>query len=374
MILLLLSPFICVGAERFSFVSTMIKEQLTIQVALPNSCNHSTNFKYPVLVVLDGSTQFEHISAGVQFLSSYAIIPEMIVIGVSTIHRLKNFTHTESSKFKGRSGGAQVYTSFLQEELLPELRDKYRIAPYEIISGHSLSGLYTSYLALTSNSEFNAAISISPSLWWDNASLVSHDKKLQKLKIEKPMRWFLSLASEPNEMKSAFDAMLGSLNKNTPDKLVLFHAQFPDETHDSTPLIGNNKALQAIFSGWNAVPEINVMSLAELQKFYQSKRLEFGYEFPMSEHQYNVYGLKASYEGKTDWGVEILEQGAMYFKLSDIIWDSLATAYALNNELEKAITASEKALQLAKQYDSVFLSDIIAQNKKLQANQLVSKH
>lgn len=73
-------------------------------------------------------------------------------------------------------------------------------------------------------------------------------------------------------------------------------------------------------------------------------------------------------------GVEILEQGAMYFKLSDIIWDSLATAYALNNELEKAITASEKALQLAKQYDSVFLSDIIAQNKKLQANQLVSKH
>ena len=65
LIILLLSPLICVGAERFSFVSSMIEEQVTIQVTLPNTYTHSTDFTYPVLVVLDGSTQFEHIAASV---------------------------------------------------------------------------------------------------------------------------------------------------------------------------------------------------------------------------------------------------------------------------------------------------------------------
>lgn len=174
-------------------------------------------------------------------------------------------------------------------------------------------------------------------------------------------------------MKSSFDAMLDNLNTKPSSKLVWFDAQFPNETHDSTPLIDNAQGLQAIFSGWNAVPEIDVLSLTKLQIFYQDKAHEFGYEFPMSMHQYNVYGLKASYEGKTAWGVEILEQGAINFELSDIIWDSLATAYFLNDELDKAIVASEKALLLAKRYDSLFLNEIIIQHKKLTAKWMASE-
>ncbi|MBN3495748.1 hypothetical protein [Vibrio neptunius] len=159
--------------------------------------------------------------------------------------------------------------------------------------------------------------------------------------------------------------MIESLNRKSPNNVIWAHANYPNETHDSTPLIGNSQALKVIFDGWNAVPEVDVMSLKELQAFYLAKSNEYGYTFPMSVHQYNVYGLKAAYEGKVDWGVEILEQGVKTFGASEILWDSLATAYSLNHELNQAMDASEKALLLAKKNNSLFLNEIAAQNEAL---------
>ncbi|WP_444930818.1 alpha/beta hydrolase [Microbulbifer sp. SSSA002] len=349
------------------FFSETINEEITVQVSLPDTYKHSDTFKYPVLVVLDGSTQFEHVAASARFLSTYAIIPEMIVVGVNTPYkRLKFYTHTEPEEYRNRSGQAELYKEFLQGELLNKIRKQYRLAPYQIISGHSLSGLFTSYLALSEGSEFNAAISISPSLWWDEATLISEYSKYQQFKRKKPIKWFLSLANEPHdEMKGAFKAMIESLSKESPNNVIWAHSTFPNETHDSTPLIGNSQALKSIFDGWNAVPEVDVMPLMKLEDFYLAKSTEYGYTFPMSAHQFNVYGLKAVYEGKVNWGVAILERGVKIFEASEILWDSLATAYSLNNEFKKAVDASEKALFLAKRNSSLFLSEIVAQNKVL---------
>ncbi|WP_045974281.1 alpha/beta hydrolase [Vibrio neptunius] len=364
--LIFISSYSFGGTKSLMFSSETINEEVTVQVSLPDTYEHSDSFKYPVLIALDGSTQFEHIAASVRFLSTYAIIPEMIVVGVSTpYNRLKFYTHTELEQYKNRSGQAELYKQFLQDELLNKIKEHYRLAPYQVISGHSLSGLFTSYLALSDGSEFNAAISISPSLWWDKATLISEYSKYQKLDREKPVKWFLSIANEPGEMKEAFSSMIESLNRKSPNNVSWAHANYTNETHDSTPLIGNSQALKVIFDGWNAVPEVDVMSLKELQAFYLAKSYEYGYTFPMSVHQYNVYGLKAAYEGKVDWGVEILEQGVKTFGASEILWDSLATAYSLNNELDQAMDASEKALLLAKKNNSLFLNEIAAQNEAL---------
>ncbi|MFA0813198.1 alpha/beta hydrolase [Microbulbifer epialgicus] len=365
--LLFVSQFSFGGSERFVLSSEYLNEDVNIQVSLPDTYNHSERFRYPVLIVLDGSTQFEHIAGSVKFLSTYAIIPELIVVGVSANNRLKYFSHTQVEKFVDRSGKAELYTKFLQDELLIRLSSKYRTAPYNLISGHSLSGLYTSYLALSESSEFNAFISISPSLWWDNSELVRNYAKYNENRGRPPVRWFLSMASETDEMKISFDAMLNNLTTNNPDNITWFHSRFPNETHDSTPLIGNGQGLQALFEGWNAVPEVDVMSLEQLQKFYLDKESEYGYLFPLSVHQFNVYGLKATYEGKTEWGVEILKSGVKTFDSSEILWDSLATAYSLNGDLDKALNASEKALGIAKRTKSIFLGEIVSQNESLKA-------
>ena len=82
-------------------------------------------------------------------------------------------------------------------------------------------------------------------------------------------------------------------------------------------------------------------------------------------HQYNVYGLKAAYEGELEWGTEILEKGVEVFGQSEILWDSLAAVYSMNDDTESALQASNKALKLARQHQSKYLSEIKAQNVDL---------
>ncbi|MCF6437583.1 alpha/beta hydrolase-fold protein [Pseudoalteromonas sp. MMG022] len=354
------------NVERFSITSKIIDETTTVRVSLPDTYTHSSSFSYPLLIVLDGATQFPHVAASTQFLSTYAILPEMVVVGVSTHKRLQYFTPTEHEEFVGRSGQASAFKAYLHKELLPSLKSKYRIAPYYVVSGHSMGGLFTSYLALQNESEFNAHIAISPSLWWDEKTLM--DTYLSTEQLTQPKRWFLSMANEPGEMNDSYVAMLDALKKKPVKNLYWFSQRFAEETHDSTPLIGNAQALKSLFHNWNAVPEVDVMSLQQLQVFYQHISGEYGYNFPLSAHQYNVYGLKAAYEGKTAWGVEILEQGVKHFAQSEILWDSLATAYNLDSKPVKALSASKQALQLAKTNDSIYLHEITSQN-----NQLMSK-
>jgi len=375
-LIFLLSMQVMAQPDKMQIHSEILNDDINLQIKLPDTYGHSNDFRYPVLVVLDGSTQFEHIAANVSFLSSYAIVPEMIIVGVSSNHRLKSFTPTQLEQFKDRSGGAENYRQFLETELLSGLGQKYRTANYHILSGHSMAGLFSSYVALTPNTRFNAAISISPSLWWDNDWLVRESAKLAVAKRTKPMRWFLSIASEPNEMASAFAAQMtqlqntlgnsSSVKHSSARMLQWFDKRFPEETHDSTPLIGNVEALKTLFAGWNAVPEVAVMPLKELKQFYHQQTAVFGYEFPLSAQQYNVYGLKASYEQKTAWGVEILQEGIKVFPMSEVLWDSLATAYDLDGQTALAVEASNKAVQLAKQSDSVFLNEILSQAKSLQ--------
>jgi len=355
------------ASEIFTMESKLLDEGITARVALPESYEHSDSFQYPVLLVMDGSTQFEHIAGNVNFLSTFSIVPEMIVVGVRAKNRLKRFTHTKMKAYAERSGGAEQYTQFLRDELMPALQKKYRVSPYTVVTGHSLSGLYTSYLATHHSDFINAAISVSPSLWWDDFALIN-DIKAAEQEAEKPaVRWFVSMANEPNEMAESYERLLNVLEAKPESAFNWESKQFPNETHDSTPLIGNVEGLKSVFRGFNAVPNIEIKSLEQLQAFYADYEKTVGYDFPMSVQQYNVYGLKAAYEGKVDWGQAILEKGVEVFDQSEVLWDSLATVYSMNDNNESALKASNKAVQFAREHHSKYISEIEAQNSDLKS-------
>ncbi|RUO19925.1 alpha/beta hydrolase [Aliidiomarina haloalkalitolerans] len=354
---------VCAESTSFQFYSERLSETTTIRIALPETYRHSSDYEYPLLLVMDGSTQFNHIAGNIEFMSTFAEIPDMIVVGVSANSRLLNFTQTELEQFAGRSGGAENYTKFLFEELLPKLREDYRIASHVTVTGHSLSGLYSAYLALNHADVIQAAISISPSLWWDDF-VILNDLANLTAEISK-VRWFASMASEPDEMAEGFDYLEAAIGKLTNTNLTWELRRFPDETHDSTPLIGNVMGLRSVFRGFNAVPQIEVKSLEQLHSYYADYAEIADYNLPMSVHQYNVYGLKAAYEGQLAWGVEILEAGIQSFPYSEILWDSLATAYTMNDNYTAALNASEKAVKFAEQHGSKYLSEILLQNANL---------
>lgn len=355
--------------RSFSFPSTLLKENVQLTIGLPESYHHTDAFRYPVVYVLDGNTHFGHIRNNLNFLSTYAIVPEFIVVAVNSNDRLLNFTPTEKEDLKGRSGGAAQYLKFLSEELIPYVTKHYRAANYKVATGHSLSGLFTTYAMLHQEPVFNAHFAISPSLWWDNEWIVKQSQAFLKNHPDIHSYYFINLASEPNEMRQAYDRQIAVLNKWAPKELGWSTNLLMNETHDSTPLISNLQAFKNLFQGWNAVPEIAIMPLADLHQHYRKLTPQYGYDFPLSAHQYNVYGLKATYEGKPEWGVDIFREGLEVFPRSEVLWDGLAEAHEAKGDLQEAIICAARALKLAKESNSQWLDAIATHLTKLQSRQ-----
>lgn len=172
----------------------------------------------------------------------------MIVVGVSARNRLKRFTHT---KWKPTLTALAVPSSTpsFARWAYASVAEKYRMSPHTVVTGHSLSGLYTSYLATHHSDFINAAISVSPSLWWDDFALIN-DIKAAEQEAEKPaVRWFVSMANEPNEMAESYERLLKVLEAKPESAFNWELKQFPNETHDSTALIGNVEGLKSVFVG-----------------------------------------------------------------------------------------------------------------------------
>ena len=170
--------------ERFTVYSKVLDEDRTVLIALPKGYRHS-DARYPVLYVLDGEFFFYQAQAAVQFLSECTYIrthpiPRMLVVGIVNVDRNRDFTPTHAP-VQGElryptSGGAEKFLKFVQSELIPLIDDRYRTQPYRVLSGWSFGGLFTVHTYLNSPESFSAYLAISPSLWWEQDSVLERVK------------------------------------------------------------------------------------------------------------------------------------------------------------------------------------------------------
>ena len=151
--------------------SKILDEDRILEIYLPE--NYETSNKtYPVMYLLDSFLNFRHAAASAEFLHFDQRIPEIIIVGIRNTHRNRDLTpesHNLDPKERerlGNVGGADNFIAFLEKELMPHIENTYRTAPYKIISGHSLGGLFNVYTFFKHPELFNAYITVSPSLWY----------------------------------------------------------------------------------------------------------------------------------------------------------------------------------------------------------------
>jgi predicted alpha/beta superfamily hydrolase len=177
------SPF-TIG-ESIQFKSEILNEMRTINVYLPNGYVVDSIKKYPVIYLLDGSADedFIHIAGLVQFASFswINIIPETIVVGIANIDRKRDFTYpTNNQKDKiefPTTGSSANFINFLERELQPLIDNKFRTNSTKTIIGQSLGGLLVTEILFKHPTLFDNYIIISPSLWWDDESLLKINPK-----------------------------------------------------------------------------------------------------------------------------------------------------------------------------------------------------
>ncbi|AWI26331.1 alpha/beta hydrolase [Flavobacterium pallidum] len=228
------------------FKSAILAETRTINVYLPEGFNPADTITYPLICIPDGGIEedFIHITGIVRFNTQPWInrFPKSIVIGIENTNRKRDFTFAvpnlnflENVGYKKESipfyGGSPKYILFLEKELLPYIKSKYKATRQRTIIGESLAGLLTTEILLKNPDLFDTYIIISPSLWWGDEKLLKDGGSLLKTNLKKRVRVCVSAPNqEEDKMMYREATSLYDLIKQNPH-ITSFFDYLPEEWH-----------------------------------------------------------------------------------------------------------------------------------------------
>ncbi|WMS88800.1 alpha/beta hydrolase [Pleionea litopenaei] len=224
--------------QTFQHQSKTFNQPRRYMVSLPERYSLSS-YRYPTLYVLDGDFQFHHVANTAKHLARMGKIPPMIVVGVAfqgpDDYLLSNTWPIDSEP---GYGGSKQFLDYLYQELVPTIDKEYRTNTSKALAGYSLGGLLVLQSYLDNDKPFNAFLAMSPSVWFDDMSLIARFKKALT-KRENSERFlnplFLSLANERGMGVNELVAVLKNNADQHPSKHWSFK-HYPNETHYSTAL------------------------------------------------------------------------------------------------------------------------------------------
>lgn len=279
----------------FTIHSTVLNEDREIWIYRPVGYNQGEQ-KYPVMYLLDGDGNFHHTTGIVEFLSRNNQMPQMLVVGVLNTDRTRDLTpetRTDSTNQFPSSGGADNFAKFLRKELIPYIEGNYRTQPYRVLVGHSFGGLFAVHAFLHHTDLFDAYVSISPSLWWNDqaplkqaAAFLPQNPGLKKF-------LHLSMGNEGGNMIASARGMADILAEKAPAGLHWSFHHLENESHGSIPHRSTYIALEEIFEGWqipNVTELVQESGMEAVDHHYQQLSEKFGYTIKVPELLINRLG------------------------------------------------------------------------------------
>jgi len=175
-------PLVVRGAQQFDLRSAAGRDY-RIFIAVPD--RPAPVGGYGVLYVLDGNGMFLTAVEAVRATERRPDVPRdqaTIVVGIGYpegtnigVERTYDLTPpgTASPRIKARSGGADQFLEFLQEQVKPEVAARFTIDPQrQGIFGHSFAGLFVLHALRRSPEAFTYWTAASPSIWFDREHIV----------------------------------------------------------------------------------------------------------------------------------------------------------------------------------------------------------
>ncbi|HXH40410.1 MAG TPA: alpha/beta hydrolase-fold protein [Thermoanaerobaculia bacterium] len=185
------------------FHSEILGNDRDITIYLPPGYDERGDLRFPVLYMQDGQNLFEperafipgqhwRLAEAADEKINHRTARAMIIVGVdNTPSRIDEYTPTNDAARHG-GGKADDYGRMLIEELKPIIDAHYRTlpdAPNTALGGSSLGGLTTLYLGLTRPDVYGHLAVMSPSVWWDNRSILAEVDRYDYDAPRRPRIW-----------------------------------------------------------------------------------------------------------------------------------------------------------------------------------------
>lgn len=339
--------------KKYVLDSKVLKEERPYLVHLPPSYATS-NARYPVLILLDGDAHFTHTSGTVDYLAQNLRIPELIVVAVPNTDRSRDMTPplpptATRMGSEGSPDGAKNFLSFIADELLPQLDATYRTRQYRVLIGHSFGGLFATYALVTRPEVFDAYLSISPSLWWDDQSLVASTQEFLQKHHDLRADLYVTLGNEGSRMLGPYWKFAAALGETQPPNLRWQIHRWTDETHGSVPLRSTHEGLQAIFDGYyihEPLATHDRIGLSGITKQFQDVSTRLGYSVSVPDAVLSALLFELRNAKRTDELEPIaLKRLELYPNSADAHF-TLARIYATRGDDARSVDYFSKGLKL----------------------------
>lgn len=229
--------------------SKILGQERELIIHLPSA--RDPRRRYPVLYVLDGSSQDQPLADKLESLFAQGLVPQAIVVGIPnmsagnrTFQLVPPFMRTDPATPDSPRGTGDTFLEFMEKELVPFIATQYGASDTRLFAGNSRGGLLVMYSLVAKPNLFAGRFCFSTPLWRENNLLV--ERVAAFLPSRTAMKSFLYLSAGENEtddIKNGLDAMASVLKTRAPAGLVWYVERTPGVDH----------SLNAQVSGWSAL-------------------------------------------------------------------------------------------------------------------------
>jgi enterochelin esterase-like enzyme len=168
-----------------NFPSIFLGRDVKMEIFLPPQYFSSHEAVYPTIIFNDGQ-DMEALSmlSTLEDLYEKKKIKRSIIIGIHAGDRMQEYGTIGIPDYKNRGSKADDYQKFILQEILPYLRQRYKISTHPskmAIAGFSLGGLSAFDLAWNNPTIFGKVGVFSGSFWWRSQEFTEDDPDANRI-------------------------------------------------------------------------------------------------------------------------------------------------------------------------------------------------
>ena len=245
---------------------------------------------------------------------------------------------------------------------MPYVEKNYATADYKGLIGHSFGGLFAVHTLLSKPDLFDAYISISPSLWFDQQSFLPAAEKVLKANPDLTASYYMTMGDEGGDMLGGAMKLAALMEENS-KKMHWKFTPMPKETHGTVPHRSTYDGLEFIFNDWQpdmpkSFEEFQAAMasegaegmIAKWQKHYAGLSEKYGFEVT-EEPVVNRLGYVLMNEKMYDEAITAMKSNTTRFPNSANAFDSLGDVYKAAGDVDNAKKSYTRAVELAEKYE-----------------------